>query len=430
MPQGYYLYIVKNSTIRLVLLFGAVTVTGIIVFQLYWLNLSYNRAANEFDRNVELALYRVAEKMASFNHREMPNENPVRQISPNYFIVDINDVIDAEILDHYLKSEFEFRNLRLDYEYAIYDCETDRMVFGHYTSADDPVTEEPNHFEKYDQFTYYFGILFPGKNSYLIRSMSFWWISAGILLLIVMFFTYSAYIILTQKRYSEIQKNFIHNVTHEFKTPVASLRIAAEVLQQEDIQTDRERLQEYTRIVEEQNLRLEELINRVMEADRLDHRPRKQNLESFRLIPLMERLAATFEPVITKRNGKLIRAFDCKDDRITGDRELTLTLFYNLVDNAIKYGGEPPEVKISLKDTPSGIIIQIADNGPGIPKKYRKRVFERYFRIPTGNRHNVKGFGLGLHMVRRIARLHKWKIRAEDHSPKGTIFTVEIPLPE
>ena len=120
----------KSNPIRIAVILGSLSIIGILVFQWYWVNNSFNQAEQQFNQTVEIALYNVAEKMATFNKHGLPNESPVRQISSNYFIVDINDVMDASILDHFLKTEFEFRNLNIDYEYAIYDCETDKMVFG------------------------------------------------------------------------------------------------------------------------------------------------------------------------------------------------------------------------------------------------------------------------------------------------------------
>ncbi len=122
----------KSNQIRIAVLLGSISVIGIIFFQLYWINKSFDLAEQQFNQTVEIALYNVTEKILEFNGNELPNENPVRQISSNYFIVDINDIIDASILEHYLKTEFEYSNINIDYEYAIYDCETDQMVYGHY----------------------------------------------------------------------------------------------------------------------------------------------------------------------------------------------------------------------------------------------------------------------------------------------------------
>jgi two-component system phosphate regulon sensor histidine kinase PhoR len=204
----------KSQRVRVAVILGSISIIGIILFQLYWINQTYNLTEQQFNQQVNIALYNVADKMLEFNGRELPNENPVRQISSNYFIVDINDVIDASILDHYLKTEFEFQHLSLNYQYAIYDCETDKMVFGNYFDPTEKDLNNRRHFQKYDEFTYYFGILFPGKRIFILQSMNIWIISSFVLITAVIFFAYAMYVILKQKRLSEIQKDFINNMVH------------------------------------------------------------------------------------------------------------------------------------------------------------------------------------------------------------------------
>ncbi|MCD4664357.1 MAG: hypothetical protein K8R68_03735, partial [Bacteroidales bacterium] len=228
----------KSNHIRIAVLLGSISIVGIILFQWYWVNKSFSLVEEQFNRKVEIALYNVAEKMATFNNSELPNENPVRQMSSNYFIVDINDVIDAKILDHYLKTEFEYSNINIDYEYAIYDCETNRMVYGNYIKQNGAGDMKEKKFQKYDEFTYYFGIIFPSKTLYVLNNMNIWLISSFVLFTAIIFFAYAIFIILKQKRLSEVQKDFINNMTHEFKTPISTIGISANVLSDPEIVND------------------------------------------------------------------------------------------------------------------------------------------------------------------------------------------------
>jgi len=145
---------------------------------MYWINKTFDTEENQFNQTIKVALYNVAEKMAAFNNAQLPNENPVKQVSSNYYVVDINDIIDAHILDHYLKTEFEYSHIHTDYEYAIYDCENNEMVYGNFVqTSESKADEDEKSFPKYDEYTYYFGIYFPSKTTYVLYNMNVWLIS-------------------------------------------------------------------------------------------------------------------------------------------------------------------------------------------------------------------------------------------------------------
>ena len=414
----------KSNQIRIAVLLGSVSIIGIILFQLYWVNKSYDLAEEQFNKTVKIALYNVAQKMAEFNGSELPNENPVKQISSNYFIVDINNVIDAKILDHFLKTEFEYSNIHIDYEYAIYDCETNEMVYGNYIKQDDIPKKEKQKFQKFDEFTYYFGILFPSKVLYIINSMNIWLISSFVLFTAIIFFAYSVFIILKQKRLSEIQKDFINNMTHEFKTPISTIGISAEVLSDPEIVKSPERLKNYAEIISGQNKRLESQIEKVLQLAQLDKSKFKLKKEEFDIHKVIKQIGEAFKLTVDSKNGVLHCNLKAGNSIITGDKLHTTNIIYNLLDNAFKYSFEKPDITISTWNKDNRLYLEISDKGIGISKKYRKRIFDRFFRIPTGNIHNVKGFGLGLNYVKSIVHSHNWKIKVESEPGEGSRFII------
>ncbi len=391
---------------------------------MYWVNKSYGLAEEQFNKTVEIALYNVAQKMAEFNNSELPNENPVRQISSNYFIVDINNVIDAKILDHFLKTEFEYSNIHIDYEYAIYDCETNEMVFGNYIKQNDISSKEKQKFQKFDEFTYYFGILFPSKMLYIMNSMNIWLISSFVLFTAIIFFAYSVFIILKQKRLSEIQKDFINNMTHEFKTPISTIGISAEVLAEPEIAKNPERLRNYAEIIAGQNKRLENQIEKVLQLAQLEKSKFRLNKEEFDIHKVIKQVGEAFKLTIDKKNGALHCNLKAKRSVIKGDKLHTTNIIYNLLDNAFKYSPEKPDITISTYNKNGRLFLEISDKGPGISKKYQKKIFNKFFRIPTGNIHNVKGFGLGLNYVKNIVHAHNWKIKVESNPGEGSRFII------
>ncbi|RLD56485.1 MAG: sensor histidine kinase, partial [Bacteroidetes bacterium] len=327
----------KSNHIRIAVILGSVSIIGIIFFQLYWVNKSYSLEEEQFNRTVEIALYNVAEKMAAYDSLELPNENPVRHMSTNYFIVDINNEIDSKILDHFLKEEFEYSNIRIDYEYAIYDCETNRMVFGHYIRQN-PVQERNEiKFQKYDELTYYFGILFPSKTGYILNSLNIWLISSFVLFTAIFFFAYAVFIILKQKRLSEVQKDFINNMTHEFKTPISTIGISANVLSNPEIVNEPKRLRNYTQIITEQNKRLEMQIEKVLQLATLEKHRLKLKKEHLNLHQIIKSVTKGFRLNIEKNDGVITCKMDADKPFVMADKQHLLNMVYNLLDNAIKY---------------------------------------------------------------------------------------------
>jgi two-component system phosphate regulon sensor histidine kinase PhoR len=417
----------KSNQIRIAVVLGSISIIGIIVFQLYWVNKSFGLAEQQFNMKVEIALYNVADKMVRFNGNQLPNENPVRQISSNYFIVDINDIIDAQILDHYLKTEFEYRNIDVDYEYAIYDCETDKMVFGRYINPTARTVSNEDKFQKYDEFTYYFGIIFPSKALYILNNMNIWLISGFVLITAVIFFAYAVFIILKQKRLSEIQKDFINNMTHEFKTPISTIGISANVLSNSEITNDPLRLQNYATIIADQNKRLENQIEKVLQVASIEKNKLHLKFESIDLHNLIHEVCHSFQLTINEQGGEIKLELDASDPIIMADRLHFSNVLYNLIDNAIKYSREAPDILVkSAVNEEINVIIK--DKGIGIEKKYMHKIFDKFFRIPTGNIHNIKGFGLGLNYVKNIIDSHKWKLFVKSKPNEGSEFEISIPI--
>ncbi|MCX6270567.1 MAG: HAMP domain-containing sensor histidine kinase [Bacteroidetes bacterium] len=413
----------KNVNIRLVVLLGAFSIASIILFQVYWINYTFKISSTQFNQRVKIALYSVAERMADFNHTVLPY-NPVNQVTSNYFIVNTATHIDAKILEHYLKTVFQQHNINLDCEYAIYNCETGEMTYGNYLTngVEIPKNAGIHKFEKQKDLVYYFGVIFPGKTSYIVRSINIWIISSVIVIMALVFFAYAIFIILRQKRLSEIQKDFIDNMTHEFKTPISSIAIASHVLTEPDIGLDLDRLKKYAAIIIDQNLRLEKHVEKVLQIASLERSTEKLKLEVFDLHDVIRDVVDT----ITTFKVQVTADLHAEPSEIMADKHHLTNIIYNLLDNAVKYCGSSPEIHISTEIKGNLLILCVKDNGPGIDPLYLRRIFDKFFRIPSGNVHTVKGFGLGLYYVKRTVEYHRWKIKAESKPGYGTSIRIEI----
>jgi two-component system phosphate regulon sensor histidine kinase PhoR len=419
----------KRNQIRFIVILGAFAIIGITVVQIYWMKKAWNIREKQFNQTIFIGLKTVAEKMSVYNQTILPNENPVNQLSSNYFVVNVTSVIDANILDDYLKTEFDKLNIKTDYEYAIYDCHNDKMVYGNYVQADgkeSPVKPTTN-MPKYDEYIYYFGINFPSITTYLSSDMAIWMLFSVILLVSVIFFGYAIFIILQQKRLSELQKDFINNMTHEFKTPISSINISADVISNPEIIKNPERLKNYGLIIKQENNRLNKQVEKVLQIARIEKSGFELKKEMVNLHEIIDNVVSNCNSNNEKGGAQIIAKLADEELTILADRLHITNILHNLLDNAIKYADKQPLITVSTKNADREIVIAVEDNGPGISREYQKKVFQKFFRIPTGNVHNVKGFGLGLYYVRNICRAHNWEISLVSEPGKGSKFFIKIP---
>jgi len=418
----------KIQHIRLVVLLGAFAIVGIIAIQGYFLRKEWSNKEKQFSQTVMIALRNVATKLHKVNETMPSTSNPVRQLSSNYFVVDVNSVIDANILEHYLKIEFDRLNIHTDFEYAIYNCDTDEMEYGNYFFYNGSVKEDALSVDlpKYQEYNYYFGVHFPLHDNTIAGDMAIWFFLIGILAVSVVFFGYSIFVILRQKRLSEMQRDFINNMTHEFKTPIASINVSADVISDPGIVSEPSRLLTYGSIIKQEVNRLNDQVDKVLQIARIEKQGFHLRMEKIELNDIISAVVENCH-VPSGKKVSILTELDDQVGGIKGDRLHVTNIFHNLLDNAVKYSGSAPEILIRTERRGRRVWVSVSDNGPGIDKIHRKRIFKKFYRIPTANIHDVKGFGLGLFYVKSICEAHHWKIQLEDENMKGATFILEIP---
>lgn len=413
--------------IRYVVLLGAFAIIGIIAIQLYFMKKEWGNKEKQFAQTVTICLRNVATKIYKFNNTTPSTPNPVRQLSSNYFVVDVNSEIDANILEHYLKTEFERYNIQTDFEFGIYNCETDVMEYGKYLFYNGIVKQDATSADlaKYSGYNYYFGVNFPLLNNTIAGDMTIWFFLVGILAVSVVFFAYSIFVILQQKRLSELQRDFINNMTHEFKTPIASITIAADVISNPDSINEPSRILTYGSVIKQEVNRLNDQVDKVLQIARIEKSGFHLRMEMLDLNAIIKQAV---ENCLANHGERVSIKTDLPEDlvKVKGDRMHLTNIFYNLLDNAVKYAGETPEIVIRTQKAANKILVTVSDNGPGIGRVHQKRVFQKFYRIPTANVHDVKGFGLGLFYVKNICDAHHWKISLDPSIVTGTKFILEI----
>ncbi len=419
----------KNSTIRFIVILGTLCIVGITITQLYWVRRAFDLKEDEFERTVNAALFNVANQIFHINNTPSPAMNPVKQVSTNYFIVMVNGDVDANLLEFLLRSEFEKRSIVADFEYGVYDCTSKKMKYGDYVplqTAKEKVTNKK--LPAWNQYAYYFGVQFPNREAHLINQMGIWSFSSIVLLCVIVFFGYTLFIILKQKRLSEIQKDFINNMTHEFKTPISTIAVSTEVLKDPGIVNQPERLLNYTTIIEKENTRLRQQVERVLQMARLDKDDIGLKKELVDVHQIIEDAIKNIAGALHEKNGSISCNLGAKVHAIEADRLHLTNVLYNLIDNAIKYCKTSPRIVISTQNSGKGLLIQVEDNGIGISPENHKRVFQKFYRVPTGNVHDVKGFGIGLNYVKTIIQAHKGNIKLESDLGRGSVFQMSLPL--
>lgn len=436
-----------RRAIGTLMLLATLSVLGVLIVQLLWLRqASHSRqeqaALNQeqamqlekqFNDRVVIALTDVTEQILSITQDPTDLYDAVKQERPNYFAVTINDTLHPYLLESLLRKEFSRRNIHEDFEYGIYDCFTDSIVYGNYVSLDTLSVDTIHHskLQKLDKDGHYFGIFFPNRTSTLweTENDSTWtWVFPAVVTMIVFgFFAYSVWVILKQKKLNEMKNDFIGNMTHELKTPISTIALSSEVISDPDIVKEPERLKQYARIIRSENERLRIQVERVLQLSTLD----KDNLDLKRepvdMHQVVEEVREHFELAFKERNCELKMELLAAHRTVFGDRIHLVNAVTNLVDNALKYGPDGTVVLVRTVDRGNKVLLSVKDEGIGIGKEDQRHIFERFFRVHTGNVHNVKGFGLGLHYVDHIARAHAGSVAVESELGKGSTFTLTLP---
>lgn len=419
----------KNSTILRVLLLGVVALTGIIAMQSYWVVSTWNINEEEFNNKVNLALYNVAKSMADLNHGTLPARDVVKRRTTNYYIVNIENEIDEEHLEYFLQREFEKMALNIDFEYAVFDCYTNEMIYGNFVRYSPTEKHDLNlgDLPKDNEFTYYFGVKFPSRSGYLFGKMQLSIFFSAILLVTMIFFAYSMFVILRQKRLSEMQKDFINNMTHEFKTPISTIKIAADTfLSNPGIQAD-PRLFQYASLISEENQRLNNQVEKVLQLARIERSNYELKLETVDLCALVKEVSKGIAVHVEEAGGHFQLECLTEPAFIRADRLHLTNIIHNLLDNAVKYCSKTPDIALRVTSTGHVLQLVVSDKGIGIPKEYQASIFDKFYRVPTGNVHNVKGFGLGLYYVKNVCVAHNWKLKLSSEPGKGTTVSIQMP---
>ena len=420
--------VIRSKTLRLVILTSTVLVTIIIAIQLIWLQKVYLYEEKQFNINVSKSIKSLYDDMQLVSDVKDNVQKVIENVNPDVYLLRIDCSPNLEQLWVNLKAELTDFDVYSDCRAAIYTKEENKYTAEEYINLPDAYF--PSDKEKvlpvYNRDYSYIALYFPHRGQYIIKQMLFWIASSGLLLFVLIGFGFSIFYLYRQKFYYETQKDFVNNFTHEFKTPLAVIKIAADVLKQKNIIDKPEKLQNYAGIIHEQTSHLQSQVERLLEIAYTDRSHLPLTKEKFDANILIKDSINNLQPLIEQKNAVVKTNFAMPNAIINADKAYLRLCLINLLENAIKYASTPV-IDISTRIESNFFCIDVKDNGIGIATEHQKKIFDRFYRITDGELHNSKGFGLGLNFVKKVIDTHKGRIEVNSKPEKGSTFTIKIP---
>ena len=339
--------------------------------------------------------------------------------------------LDNKEVEFALKRSFLFRNIQTPFEYAVIrngvvgEGTFKKSGKNDFLKSNYKVRLFPDNIIQQDMML---SVVFPERTNYVLGSMA-WVLTASLLfsLIILATFAMSLFFIVNQKKISEMKSDFLNNMTHEFKTPIATISLAADTITNPKVISDESRIRHFVSMIKKENSRMNKKVETILQISSLDKREIDFNYEELSLHSVIERAVETNDIIVQQRNGKVGLHLEAAEPVVYGDNEHLYNLVNNLLDNAIKYSPEAPDITIRTRNNGKGIFMSVEDKGIGMSKSVQSRIFERFYRKQSGNVHDVKGFGLGLNYAQAIVNAHRGNISVHSEPGKGSRFEVFLP---
>ncbi|MBK9994378.1 MAG: HAMP domain-containing sensor histidine kinase [Saprospiraceae bacterium] len=395
--------------------------------QYFYLQANYNKEEVEFNRSVNIALKSTAEYLAKKQNSEKSvrdKKGLIKREASNLYQVNMELPIVTEYLKYSLETEFDKQNIHTPFEVGIYNCGTNDLIYYEFNSlALDTATKKPEPKKVRNQkkdLNHYFTVKFPDKESFIYQEMSSVIVFSILLIIACLIFAGAIFLALRQKRYSEMMRDFVNNMTHEFKTPISSIKISSEVLLHHPLVEDDARLFQYAKIIKDQNQRLNDQVEKVLQIAKMESSTFTLRKEELSLHSIIQELLPSYEMRAHQLNGQIHKNLKASKDTFKGDKFHFTNVVSNLLDNAIKYSKLIPTIEIDTFNQGKTLVLEIKDQGIGIKGEELAKLFEKFYRVSTGDVHNVKGFGIGLYYVKRICDAHGFEVIIESEYTKGT----------
>lgn len=415
----------KYNTLRILGVLVGISLIGVVLTQLIWLKKSADTARLQFDHRADEMLTDVVQELT-----EYVDTSKVISVLKKEEKLTVFDAIDTVLLSDLLAKYINYHRLDSVYSYAIVKTISGEVIYS-----------TPDYLADYDEESYksclsciwkkeylHLSVFFPNRSKNMLSSLIGWMIlSTSFLTIIGLIFVYIIVNIYRQKKIDEIRNDFINNMTHEFKTPIATISLASEILAKARQDTPLERINKYSRVIYDENLRMRKQVEQVLNIASMDRGLVVLNKREINFHDLVYKSVEGFCLEACEKKVNIKYELNAKKADIYADPLHIRNVITNLVDNAIKYSGIYPDILLSTENNNGGILFKIKDNGIGISKDDLKHVFDKFYRVSTGNIHDVKGFGLGLYYVKTMIEAHDGEVDIESAPKQGSVVNVYLP---
>jgi two-component system, OmpR family, phosphate regulon sensor histidine kinase PhoR len=426
----------RSSTLKWIVLSATLLAAIVVTVQLYWLKKVYSFEQRQFNLNVVKSIRGLFEDLQMNDAPGTILQSLINTPDKDndYYVFKADTIPIKDSLAFYIQDEFADFGVLTDCKLGAYSASAKKYVYEQFIpapasrySSGKPFLQEElpvfNDFKDFDNILLYF----PHRHEYILEQMDFWIVSSVVLFIALIGLAASLFYFYRQKFLAEIQKDFVNNFTHEFKTPLAVMKIASDVLAQDSIYRQPDRLERYAAIIQNQTDHLQSQVERLLRTASIETKDLPIRKEDINAQQLIEEALSKVQPLIDQKNARVEVKVEDMGGRVMADKAHLELALVNLLENALKYSADP-HIVVQTGHFEDDFYISVKDNGVGIEKQYLKNIFKKFYRVPTGDIHNVKGFGLGLNFVKRIIDAHKGKIRVNSLPGIGTEFRLFIPL--
>lgn len=419
----------RSVTLKWIILISTIAIGLLVAAQLFWLNKIYNYEQKEFQTSVIKSIQGVYEDLELTGSTPTHLQKLIEQPNANSFLFSINNIPEKDTLLDAALNNLEAFRVFADCSLALYDVKSHKYAFqlNLPATASKHLQNSRIDLHVYQKNYSYILLFFPYRNQYILSEMSWWITSSIILLLLLIALGFSLFYLYRQKFLNEIQNDFIRNVTHEFQTPLTTLTVGLSAITKPSIADHPEKMAKYTRLMQGQTNYLKQHIDNLMKVLTAEANGMLIQKEAVAPNELIRNAVNQLHLAIEEKNASIELRLEETDSTVPADSSNLYVAILNIISNAIKYS-EEPVIVIETKLVPDKYIISVTDNGVGIDDEHKKKLFKKFYRIPTGDVHAAKGLGLGLYFVKKVITEHKGNIKVISSKGVGSSFIIELSL--